>query len=121
MTGSRDGFGIRWTRLGVGILAALLIAIAVAEPRLVELALKDGRLPEAQRLVRVRQGDEITLKWTTDRPFTLHVHGYDLEARLAPQSAVELRFTAKATGRFPLEIHGPGVERTVGYLEVHPR
>ena len=121
MTGSRDRAGVRSMRLGVGVLAAVLITVAGAEPQLVELALKDGRLPETQRLVRVRQGDEVTLKWTTDRPFTLHVHGYDLEARLVPQSAIELRFTAKATGRFPLEVHGPGVERTIGYLEVHPR
>jgi hypothetical protein len=104
-------------------VAATLVAIGgvLAEPRLFDLALKDGRLPEKQRLVRVQQGDEVTLKWTTDRPLTLHVHGYDLEARLVPQTPVELRFTARATGRFPLEIHGAGTERTVGHLEVHPR
>jgi hypothetical protein len=94
---------------------------AAAEPRRFDLALKEGRLPPDQRLVRVGQGDEVTLWWTTDRPFTLHVHGYDLEAPLAPGPAVEVRFTARATGRFPLEIHGPGTERTVGYLEVLPR
>ncbi|HEY7138907.1 MAG TPA: hypothetical protein VIE44_02320 [Methylomirabilota bacterium] len=107
------------------LLAVLILVVAVggagAEPRLFELTLKDGRLPEAQRLLRVRQGDEVALKWTTDRPFTLHFHGYDLEAKLTPQAPVELRFTARAAGRFPLEIHGPGVERTVGYLEILPR
>ena len=110
-----------WSMLPAVLVAFIAIGGAVAEPRLFDLALKDGRLPENQRLVRVRQGDEITLKWTTDRPFTLHVHGYDLEARLEPQTPIELRFTARATGRFPLEIHGPGTERTVGHLEVHPR
>ena len=107
------------------VLAMGLVLVAtgggLAEPRLFELALKEGRLPESQRLLRVRQGDEVTLKGTTDRPFTLHVHGYDLEAKLVPQRAVELRFTARATGRFPLEVHGAGTERTVGHLEVHPR
>jgi hypothetical protein len=103
------------------VLILLATGIALAESRLFDLALKDGRLAESQRLLRVQQGDEVTLKWTTDRPFTLHVHGYDLEAKLVPQTAVELRFTARATGRFPLEIHGPGTERTVGHLEVHPR
>jgi hypothetical protein len=91
------------------------------ETRLFELALKNGQLPQGQQLVRVTQGDEVTLKWTTDRPYTLHVHGYELEAELAPQTPVELKFTARATGRFPMEIHGPGAERTVGHLEVHPR
>lgn len=108
------------TVLAVG-LAFVATGGVLAEPRLFELALEDGRLSESQRLLRVRQGDEVTLKWTTDRPFTLHVHGYDLEAKLVLQMAVELRFTARATGRFPLEIHGPGTERTVGHLEVHPR
>jgi hypothetical protein len=105
----------------ITVLALGAIGAAVAEPRLFDLELKDGRLPPDQRLLQVRQGDDVTLKWTTDRPFTLHLHGYDLEARLVPQSAVELRFTARAAGRFPLEIHGPGTERTVGHLEVHPR
>jgi hypothetical protein len=110
----------RWTTLGVGLL--LLIGGSVlAEPRIFALALKDGRLPDSQRLVKVAQNDEVTLTWTTDRACTLHVHGYDLEAKLVPQTAVQLRFTARATGRFPMEIHGPGIERTVGYLEVHPR
>ena len=102
-------------------LAGLLTGAVSAEPRLFDLTLKDGVLPEGQRLVRVSQGDEVTLRWTTNRAYTLHLHGYDLEARLVPQTPVELRFTARATGRFPLEIHGPGTERTVGHLEVHPR
>ena len=105
----------------VTVLAFARSPPPLAEPRLFDLELKDGRLPADQRLLRVRQGDDVTLKWTTDRPFTLHLHGYDLEAKLVPQTAVELRFTARATGRFPLEIHGPGTERTVGHLEVHPR
>ena len=105
------------------LVATLLVAVvAGAEPRTIELALKDGRLPDTQRLVRVQQGDEVTLTWTTDRPYTLHLHGYELEATLTPDKPATVRFTAGATGRFPMEIHGPrGEERTVGYLEVHPR
>jgi hypothetical protein len=107
-------------------LAAALVVVALggagAEPKAIELALKNGRLPEKQRLIRVQQGDEVTLTWTTDRPYTLHVHGYELEEKLTPGTPAVMRFTARATGRFPLEIHGPrGEERTVGYLEVHPR
>jgi len=115
------------TRAGAGsiffavVLAVAAVGAARAETRAFELALKNGQLLESQRLVRVAQGDEVTLKWTTDRPYTRHGHGYDLEAKLVPQAPVELKFTARATGRFPMEIHGPGTERTVGYLEVHPR
>jgi hypothetical protein len=110
----------RFALLVVGFVV-LVTGRALAEPRLFELTLKDGRLPESQRLLRVQQGDDVTLRWTTDRPLTLHLHGYDLEAKLVPQTPVELRFPARATGRFPLEIHGAGTERTVGHLEVLPR
>jgi hypothetical protein len=114
---SRGGWAIL---LGV-TLAVGALGGARADTRLFELALSNGQLPESQRLVRVTQGDEVTLKWTSDRAFTLHIHGYDLEAKLVPETPVELKFTARATGRFPMEIHGPGTERTVGHLEVHPR
>jgi plastocyanin len=110
-----------WSTLLAVALAVVATVAARAETRAFELGLKNGQLPESQRLVRVTQGDEVTLKWTTDRPYTLHIHGYDLEAKLVSQAPVELKFTARATGRFPMEIHGPGTERTVGHLEVHPR
>jgi hypothetical protein len=110
-----------WLLLLTLALLAGAVAVARAETRLFELVLAGGQLPESQRLVRVTQGDEVTLKWTTDRAYTLHIHGYELEAKLLPQAPVELKFTARATGRFPMEIHGPGTERTVGHLEVHPR
>lgn len=111
---------------GARALVVLLVLAAVvgagAEARVVELALENGRLPEDRRLVRVRQGDEVTLRWTTDRPLTVHVHGYDLEAKVLPGTPAVVRFVARATGRFAIEVHGPGrEERTVGYLEVHPR
>ena len=104
------------------LLALVAVAGAGAEPRLIELAIRNGRLPEDRRVVRVRQGDEVTLRWTSDRAVTLHLHGYDIEEQLTPGTPVAMRFTARATGRFPIEIHdASGAERTIGYLEVHPR
>ncbi len=109
-------------RLTVFVLLLTLVGVAGAEPRVIDLAIRDGQLPKDQRLVRVRQGDEVTLRWTTNLPFTVHLHGYDLEVKLAPGAPVSMRFTARASGRFSIEIHGArGEERTVGYLEVHPR
>ncbi|HSE94874.1 MAG TPA: hypothetical protein VLD61_03235, partial [Methylomirabilota bacterium] len=110
-------------RVCPGPLAVLLaVAAAAAEPRVIELALREDRLPERQRVIRVRQGDDVTLTWTTDRPATLHLHGYDLEAKVVPGTPVTMRFAARATGRFPIEIHGAsGAHAVVGYLEVHPR
>ena len=103
-------------------LAALAGVGAMAEPRIFELQIKGGRLPPNQALVRVRQGDEVTLKWTSDQAVALHLHGYDLEAKITPPAPSEIHFTARAAGRFAIEIHGAaGKHATIGYLEVHPR
>ena len=69
------------------------------------------------------------LRWTSDRPVILHLHGYDIETRLAPGAPAELAFTAYAAGRFPIEIHapgagGPGAGREgapLAVVEVYPR
>ena len=106
------------------LLIGALVSIAAPgwpEPRTFDLAIRNNQLPSEQRTVRVRQGDEVTLRWTTDAPLTIHLHGYDIETLVSTGSAVVMKFSARATGRFPIEIHGRGVERTLGYLEVHPR
>jgi hypothetical protein len=117
------GTGRRAWLLGLSVwLAALAHGDVMAEPRAFELQVKGGRLPPNQALVRVRQGDEVTLKWTSDQAAALHLHGYDLEAKVTPPAPSEMRFTARAAGRFPIEIHGAGGKHaTIGYLEVHPR
>jgi hypothetical protein len=101
-------------------LAVATVGAAIAEPRIVDLAIKNGRLPENRRLVRVRQGEEVILKWTADRAVVLHLHGYDIEAKVSPAAPIEMRFTATATGRFPIELHTE-THATIGHLEVHPR
>lgn len=93
-----------------------------AEPRVIELAIRGGVLASEQRLIRVEVGDDVILRWTSDRALTLHLHGYDLESRVIPGVATTLRFVARASGRFAVEIHSaPGREATIAYLEVHPR
>jgi hypothetical protein len=43
----------------------------------------------------------VKLRWTTDRPIILHLHGYDIEAKVEPGAVTEMAFTARAAGRFP--------------------
>jgi len=52
----------------------------------------------------------------------LHLHGYDLETTVTPQSPARMAFTASLAGRFPVSehTHGKGHHRAVLYLEVHP-
>jgi hypothetical protein len=106
------------------VLAVLLTASsAAAETQVVELAIQDGRLRPEQRVIRVQRGDAVTLRWTSDRALTLHLHGYDIEQRLDPGTTTTMSFVARAAGRFAIEIHGGpgGRASTLGYLEVRPR
>jgi FtsP/CotA-like multicopper oxidase with cupredoxin domain len=110
--------------VAVGIAALLAVSIAVAaDNRVIDLAIRNGAVPADQRLIKVNQGDDITIRWTSDKPATVHLHGYDIEKAITPTAPVTMRFSARATGRFPIELHGskPGQESVLGYLEVHPR
>jgi hypothetical protein len=47
----------------------------------------------------------VKLEWRTDKPLTVHLHGYDIEQELKPGPVTEMTFTARATGRFTVEPH----------------
>jgi hypothetical protein len=111
-------------------LVALLLIIAgsaSAAELTFDIGIEQGRVPDAMRLMRVHEGDSVTLRLTGDRPVVLHLHGYDIEKRIAPGAVTELAFTAYATGRFPIEIHGPGAgsggaaNEPLAVIEVYPR
>jgi FtsP/CotA-like multicopper oxidase with cupredoxin domain len=72
--------------------------------------------------VRVHQGDEVELRWSSDQPVTLQLHGYEIGARVAPGKPASMAFNAKIPGRFPVHEHaeGAGNHRPVLYLEVYP-
>ena len=114
------------------VLAMLAIgaASAVAQtPEVVfDLKLEKGRVAPNMRLIRVKQGDAVKLRWTTDRPIVLHLHGYDIETKVEPGAVAEMAFTARATGRFPIEEHKPDAkgghshgEAPLVRIEVRPR
>jgi hypothetical protein len=114
-------------------LALLAIAAGNAGVSAAELVfdirIEHGRVPDTMHLMRVHQGDAVKLRWTSDRPLVLHLHGYDLEQRVAADAVAELKFTASATGRFPIEIHAPGAgarshvhdDAPLAIIEVYPR
>jgi hypothetical protein len=55
-----------------------LARTVAAEPQVFELAIRSGRLVGDQRVIGVAQGDVVTLRWTTDKALTIHLHGYDI-------------------------------------------
>jgi hypothetical protein len=117
---------------GMLVLAMLAVGAASAAaqgPEVVfDLKVEKGRVAPSMRLVRVKQGDAVKLRWTSDRPIVLHLHGYDIETKVEPGAVAEMAFAARATGRFPVEEHKPDAkgghshgEAPLVRIEVRPR
>ena len=113
-------------------LACLLIGLVVGAggaEQVFNIRIENGRAPENMRFVRVKEGDVVKLRWSTDQPGELHIHGYEIERTLTPGTITEVTITARATGRFAMHLHGhaaPGRgqahdEAPLGYFEVYPR
>jgi hypothetical protein len=89
-----------------------------------DLRIEEGELADGARSLRVTQGDRVRLRWTTDAPVILHLHGYDIEQEVAPGKVTEMHLEAHAAGRFPLEVHASDPsdhEAPLLVLEVYPR
>jgi hypothetical protein len=114
-------------------LALLLITVdclGVAAAELTfDIKIERGRVADRMRLIRVNEGDVVKLRWTSDQPLVLHLHGYDIEKRIAAGAVTEFVLTAYATGRFPIHIHEQGTgagghaheDLSLVTVEVYPR
>ena len=117
----------------IAILAAIIIAQFPGEvPALAQgagtatsitIEIKKRKIVGA-RTIRVQQGDQVQLNWKADEKAKLHLHGYNIEANAVPGKPAFMKFTAKATGRFPVTSHGFGDGRGHSgliYIEVLPK
>src|SRR5215471_4800898 len=109
-----------------GLLAALALVLplastAIAAERVVDLTIAHGKLTGGEDTIRVHQGDDVVLRWHSDRPLVLHLHGYEIETQVVPGDLAETQFTARAAGRFPIHVHAGQTrsEAVLGYLEVY--
>ena len=114
--------------------ALVLLLITAGAPALAaeltfDIKIEGGRVPNTMRLIRVDEGDVVRLRWTSDQPLVLHLHGYDIEKPILAGAVTELTFTAYATGRFPIHVHAHGAgagghaheDATLATIEVYPR
>jgi hypothetical protein len=128
------GLGIAVLRLVSASWALALLLIAARTPAFAaeltfDIKIEGGRVPATMQLIRVNEGDVVKLRWTSDQPLVLHLHGYDIEKRIAAGAVTELVFTAYATGRFPIHIHEQGADAggranedlPLATIEVYPR
>ena len=84
-----------------------------------DLEIKDGRLASGKSVIQVHRGEQVVLRFKSNTADELHLHGYDLYARITPQETAVLEFSANRTGRFTMELHQAQSE--LGALEVYPR
>lgn len=88
-------------------------------PNTFELGIQGKKLVSGPATIKVNQGDEVTLKITSDEAEEFHVHAYDNSVELEPGKQATLTFNAKLSGRFPFELENSKTE--VGVLEVQPK
>jgi heme/copper-type cytochrome/quinol oxidase subunit 2 len=69
--------------------------------------------------ISVNEGDNVTLRVSSDKPMKLHLHGYDVKREVEPGETAKLRFEADIIGRFEIEDHES--EKELGTLQVRPR
>jgi hypothetical protein len=107
----------------ITVAAAAGIAPARGDEHRLDFTIRNGRIAEPAPTLRVEEGDAVAIRFTSDRPVEIHLHGYDLEVAVAPGAEAVLRFDATFTGRFPAELHddGGGSHEALFYLEVLPK
>ena len=91
------------------------------------LRIENGHVPENMRLIRVKQGDVVRLRWTADHRTAIHLHGYDIAKTVEPGTVTDVTFTARAAGRFTIAPHvgqsasgGHAHGATLVTIEVYP-
>ena len=98
-----------------------------AQDRLFDINIKEGRIPQSERVMKVKKGDRITWRVQGDAEGELHIHAYQIDLTVRPGIRKVHVFRAFATGRFRVEWHpeserGKGIhhQESLALLEVFP-
>jgi hypothetical protein len=78
---------------------------AQATEAMFDLGIVDGKIAKEKRLIRVNKGDNVSLRFTSNRSGDIHLHAYRLQAKVIADKPSELKFRAHATGKFRFEWH----------------
>lgn len=122
MSSRRRGAVVGWLLLAAGAAAVAVAADQggdAAQAHVVDIVVHQGKRVSGPAVIKVQQGDEVTLRITSDTADEFHLHGYNLLVHLAPNRTATLHFAAKLAGRFTFELHKADVE--LGAVEVYPR
>lgn len=84
-----------------------------------EIVIQNKKIVSGPTTIKVNQGEDITIKITSDEAEEFHVHAYDESVELELNKQAMLTFNAKLSGRFPFELEKSKTE--LGALEVQPK
>lgn len=77
--------------------------VAVPQARTFDVAVAKRAL--TPNVVTVTQGDQVSIKVSTDETGEFHVSGYDIENDMEAGKILEFSFTADKAGRYNFELH----------------
>ena len=77
-----------------------------------------NQTPAEPKTVKIKQGQKVTVNFTSEVTDSAHLHGYDIVTPLKAGEDTTLNFTADKTGRFELELEKS--ERGLAVFEVYP-
>ena len=86
--------------------------------RISEIVVSNGTVPGGPLDADVKRGARHRLIVYADVNDLVHVHGYDLTARVRPRKPARIEFVADVAGRFEVELEESGLR--VGEITVHP-
>ena len=114
-----------WWRFA--LLAAVFLGTAVTvsacgsevetQGRELDLEIHDRKLDLDPPVIKVNQGDHVTLSIGADEHGTFHLHGYDIEIEVGPDEATLMELTSDAAGSFPITFHPAGEGGPLGHEE----
>ena len=87
-------------------------------PRVDTIRIRDGGPAGGQKELEYESGDTIRLRFVSDAPGEVHIHGFDryVQVGTSPRTA---RFKADLEGIFEVEEHGSG--EILATLEIRPK
>lgn len=126
----RIGIGLVLLLVAAGLLWWALGRDGGPQARTINLTVINQTLEGAGRdkVIKVNQGDQVTLQVSVDEPMEVFLHGYDIEKDLQPEEVGSLQFTATIPGLHAFMVHALGgdpgshkrVEILLGMVQVLP-
>jgi hypothetical protein len=87
-------------------------------PKVKTIVIKDGKAVGGIQPITVSKGDRIRFKVTSDAPWNVHLHGYDIEKPVAPGAPASYSLPADIPGVFEVEIEDTSTQ--IAKLTVNP-